>query len=137
MKRASAISAAAIAACTLAACGSSSQSAGSPAAAVKSYLNSLANGDGAGACNVLSPTIQSRELSAARSQGVKASSCANLFSQVRAHLTARQRKLILDSKVASVKQSGNTATVTLKGARRPLTLQNVGGKWLITAGVGV
>jgi outer membrane PBP1 activator LpoA protein len=129
---------AAIAACALAACGSSSQSAtDSPSAAAKTYLNSLANGNGAGACSVLSPAIQTRELAAARSQGVKTSDCASLFSQVKAHLTSRQRKLLLDAKVVSAKQSGNTATVTLKGARRPLTLQKVGGKWLITAGVGV
>lgn len=137
MRRASLVAIAAIAASTLAACGSStSQGSSSPTAAVKTYLSSIANGDGAGACGVLSQPLQSRELSAARASGIKASSCAALFSQVRVHLTAAQRKQLLDAKVSNVAQSGNTATVTLRGASNPLTLQKVGGKWVITAGVG-
>jgi hypothetical protein len=137
MRRPSLVFAAAIAAFALAACGSSTTSgSGSPAAAVNTYLKSLANGDGAGACSVLSPALQSKELTAARSSGIKASSCASLFAQVRAHLTSSQRNKILGAKVASVNQSGNNATVTVKGARAPLMLQKIGGHWLITGGVG-
>jgi hypothetical protein len=138
MRRASLVAPAAIVACALAACGGTStgQGASSPTDAVKTYLNSVANGDGAAACAVVSQSLQSRELSAARSSGIKAASCADLFSQVRVHLTAAQRKQLQDATVSSSSQSGNTATVTLKGASNPLTLQKVGGKWIITAGIG-
>jgi hypothetical protein len=137
MRRVFALSAAATAAVAIAACGGSSSShkSSDPAGAVKTYLSSLANGDGAGACGVLSTPLQSRALAAARSQGIKASDCASLFSQVKAHMSAAQRNGALNPHISRVSQSGSTATVTISGARNPITLQQSGGKWLIVSGV--
>lgn len=137
MSRASTI-AAALAAAALSACGStssSSQNAGNPSAAVKTYLTALANGDGATACGALTPALESQELKLARSQGIKVSSCPNLVSQLRAHITSAQRAVLLNAKVNRVTVQGSTATVTVKGATQPTTLTKSDGKWLIAGGV--
>jgi hypothetical protein len=138
MRRATTI-AAAVAAVAVSACGSSSSSsnsnAGSPSAAIKTYLTALANGDGARACGVLTTSMQNRALNLARSQGIKASSCSSLFSQVKGQTTAAQRRTLLNAKIASVKVNGNTATVTLKGGTQAATLTKTGGKWLISGGI--
>lgn len=131
--------AAAVAAAALSACGSSSSSsndnASSPATAVKSYLTAIANGDGATACGALTPSLQEQELKLARSQGIKTSSCPNLVSQLKAHITSAQRKVLLNAQVSRVTVQGSTATVTVKGATHPTTLTKSGGKWLIAGGI--
>lgn len=128
--------AAALVAAAVSACGGSSGSSqNSPSTAVKSYLTALATGDGARACGVLTTTMQNRALSLARSQGIKASSCPALFSQLKGQTTAAQRRTLMNAKVGSVRVSGNTATVTLKGGTQPATLTKSGGKWLISGGI--
>jgi len=134
------ISAAALTAATLvAACGGSAnsgQGASSPSAAVKSYLTAIAHGDGAGACAVLSPALQKRAVSIARSQGIKASSCADLFGRVKAHLSPAQLRTFQNAKVSSASHTGTNATVTINGASSQPTLAESGGKWVITGGIG-
>ncbi len=136
MRRASTI-AAAVAAAALSACGSSSSShnASTPSTAVTTYLTALANGDGATACGSLTPSLQDQELKLARSQGLKASSCPDLVSQLKAHITSSQRTLLLNAKVSRVSVQGSTATVTVKGATHPSMLTKSDGKWLIAGGI--
>lgn len=127
--------AAAVIAGSLAACGAtSSTNASTPSATVKTYLSAAANGDGATACSVVAPAAQNEALKLARSQGIKASSCANLFSQLKAAMNAAQRSTLRNAKVSSVIVRGNTATVRLKGGTTPATLEKSDGKWLITGG---
>ncbi|HZU40600.1 MAG TPA: hypothetical protein VE992_06095 [Solirubrobacteraceae bacterium] len=130
----------ALAAVALVGCGGSSNSsasgASSPDAAVKTYLTGVGSGNGAQACSVLSDTLQKRALSTAKSQGIKASSCSQLFSMVKAHLTAAQDKLFMTAKVSKVQSSGNHATATVAGAGSTPQLTKTGGKWLITGGIG-
>jgi hypothetical protein len=132
--------AAGVAAAVLAACGGSSSStnsgASSPSAALKMYLTSVANGDGAGACSVLASSLQNRALSTARSQGIKASSCADLFSQIKARMSTAQRTAFLTASVTNVVQSGTSATATVSGASGQPTLTERSGKWLISGGIG-
>ena len=139
MRRAPTI-AAALAAAVVSACGSSSGSNGAnnastPSTAVKTYLTALANGDGATACGALTPALQEQELKLVRSQGIKASSCPNLVSQLRAHITSAQRSLLLNATISRVTVQGSTAMVTVKGAAHATTLTKSGGKWLIAGGV--
>jgi hypothetical protein len=108
----------------------------SPAATTKTYLTGVGKGDGAAACSALSPTLRQQALQSAKSSGIKASSCASLFAQVKAHLSSDQRKKFLDAKVTKVSVSGNTATVGVAGASSSPTLIKQGGKWLITGGIG-
>ncbi len=99
-------------------------------------MTAIANGDGNGACSVMATSLQDRAVSTAKAQGIKASSCADLFSQVKAHLTATQRTAFLNAKVTHVSQSGSNATLTVSGATSQPTLAESGGKWLITGGIG-
>jgi hypothetical protein len=131
------IAAAALATAVLAACGGSSSSgASSPSAALKTYLTSVANGDGAGACSVLAGSLQNRALSTAHAQGIKASNCADLFSQIKARMSSTQRNAFLTATVSNVVKSGQNATATVSGASGQPTLTQSGGKWVITGGIG-
>lgn len=128
-----------LAAVAVAACGgsgSSARGASSPQAAVKTYLTGVGTGNGAQACSVLATSLQNRALSVARGQGIKASSCADLFSQVKAHMTSTQEQDFLNAKVTNVSQSGSSATATVAGGSAQPTLAESAGKWLITGGVG-
>ena len=118
----------------LAGCGGGNSS---PTETVKRYLTSVANGDGAAACDALAPPVRAKVLQEARSQQIKASSCADLFSQVRSHMTAAQRRQFQGAKVSVASSSGNTATVNVAGASSQPTLQKIGGRWLITGGIGL
>ena len=109
----------------------------SPTATVKTYLTSVADGDGAAACSALAPAVQTTVLQAAHAQNIKASSCADLFGQVKSHMNATQRRQFLGAKVTVASMSGNTATVNVAGASSRPTLQKQGGKWLITGGIGL
>jgi|GEM_PF-3210934 len=122
----------------IAGCGGSSSSRGgsTPSVTVKTYLTAIGHGDGATACDMLAQSLQTRALSTAHSQGIKASDCPSLFSQVKAHLTQRQVTAFLNAKIQSVSQTGDTATVTVTGGTAQPTLQRTGGKWLITGGIG-
>lgn len=124
------------AASALAACGGSSSShdASSPAAALKTYQTAIANGDGAGACGVLSPAIQKQALAAAGQAGVSASNCTSLFSQIAKHLSPNQRAKLRNTKVSSVVIHGDTATATVQGGTQA-KLSKSGSKWLITGGL--
>jgi hypothetical protein len=118
-------------------CGGGSSSSSSPAGTVKSYMTSLASGDGKAACADLVGALQAAALSQARAQGIKASSCAGLFGQVKAHMTADARKVFLTAKVTAAAISGANATVSVAGASTRPTLRKQGGRWLITGGVGL
>ena len=107
-----------------------------PAAAAKTYLTGVGNGDGKAACSALAPQLQQQALASAKASGLNATSCPALFAQVRAHLSAAQRRRFTDAKITKVSQSGNTATVAIAGASSSPTLTKTGGKWLITGGVG-
>jgi hypothetical protein len=104
---------------------------------VKDYMTSLASGDGKAACADLVPALQAAALSQARAQGIKASSCAGLFGQVKAHMTAAARKVFLTAKVTAASVSGADATVTVAGATSRPTLSKQGSRWLITGGIGL
>jgi hypothetical protein len=104
---------------------------------VKTYMTSLANGNGKAACGTLAPALQAAALGQARAQGIKASSCADLFGQVKAHMTADARKVFLAAKVTAASVSGANATVTVAGATSRPTLRKQGGHWLITGGIGL
>lgn len=117
--------------------GSGGGSTSSPTSTVKTYLTSVANGDGAAACGALAPTVRATILQEARAQKIKASSCANLFAQVKSHMTAAQRKQFLGAKLSLASMNGNTATVNVAGASSQPTLTKVGGRWLITGGIGL
>lgn len=120
----------------IAGCGGSSSDLSSPSATIKAYLNGVGTGNGQAACDTLSPKLQQQAVQSAKATGIKADNCAQLFSQVKGHLSADQRKQFTNAKVASVKQTGNTATVTVAGASSSPVLTKTGGKWLITGGVG-
>ncbi len=135
----------AVAASTLAACGGSSKShsastsatvttpvdASTPVAALKTYQNALADGDGAAACSVLTPAVQKRALAAAPQSGINAPDCKSLFSQIAGHLSPAQRKQIRKLQVSKLAIHGNTATVNVKGGKTA-TLSRTDGKWLLT-----
>ncbi len=129
----------ALVASTVAACGggsnsTSSHDVSSPAAAVKTYQSAIANGDGPGACSVLSPAVQKQALSAASGAGVRASNCTSLFSQIAKRLSPTQRARLRNTKVSSVVIHGDTATVQVSGGSQA-KLTKSGGKWLISGGL--
>lgn len=132
-----AIGATAVIAAGLAGCGGGGSSdLSSPSATAKTYLSAVGNGDGKTACSALSPDLQQKALQGAKASGLKANTCPDLFSQVKAHLTSDERKRFLNAKVTSVSQSGNHATLTVAGASDSPALTKIGDKWLITGGVG-
>lgn len=108
----------------------------SPAASVKTYLHALAKNDGATACSALAPSLQQRALGIARSQGIKAKSCADLFTQAGQHLDPTKRKKTANATTSNVSTHGNSATVTVPSATQAPKLTKSGDKWLITGGIG-
>jgi hypothetical protein len=120
----------------IAGCGGSSSDLSTPSATIKTYLNAVGSGNGQAACDTLSPKLQQQAVQSAKATGIKADTCAQLFSQVKSHLTADQRKKFTNAKVIKVKETGNTATVSVEGASSSPELTKTGGKWLITGGVG-
>jgi hypothetical protein len=118
-------------------CGASSLGGGStPTATVKAYLAAIGNGDGGTACKMMTSSLQTRALSSAHSQGIKAGDCPALFSQFKVHLSSRQRSEFLNAKIASVSQTSDTATVTVVGGSSQPTLVKNGGRWFINGGLG-
>ena len=109
----------------------------SPTATVKTYLTSVATGHGDAACSALAPSVRGAVLNEAHAQKIKASSCADLFSQVKSHMTAAQRQQFLGAKVTVASKSAGSATVNVAGASSQPTLRQEGGKWLITGGIGL
>ena len=116
--------------------GGSGSDLSSPTATVKTYLTGVGKGDGKAACSALAPQLQQQAIASAKASGINASSCPALFAQVRAHLSAAQRRRFTNARVTKVSQSGNTATVAIAGASSSPTLSKTGAKWLITGGVG-
>jgi hypothetical protein len=136
MSRASSLTIALVAALAIGACGGGGGDLSSPAASTKTYLTAIGKGDGKAACSALTPRLQQQAITSAKASGINVSTCPALFAQVRAHLSAAQRRRFADAKVTKVTQSGNGATVTVAGASSTPTLTRVGAKWLITGGVG-
>ena len=136
MSRASRLTIALAAGVAISGCGGGGDDVSSPAATTKTYLTAIGKGDGNAACSTLTPRLRQQAIASAKASGITASSCPALFAQVRAHLSATQRRRFVDAKVTKVTQTGDTATVTIAGASSSPTLSRVGGKWLITGGVG-
>lgn len=126
----------ALAVVCLAACGSSSSNLATPTASTKTYLTAVGEGNGDAACSALTPSLQRSTLQSARTQGIKATSCANLFQQVSAHLDSATKDKFKHARVTGAVVSGNTATVTVADASDRPRLVRSGSKWLITGGIG-
>ena len=110
--------------------------AGDPSAAVKSYLNAIAAGDGSTACKQISQQAIAQIVRARGSSDPAA--CANVIKQASQLISPTQKKELQSANVTTVSTSGNTARVriTLGGQTRTVTLNQSGGKWQISGGFG-
>jgi hypothetical protein len=110
--------------------------AGDPSAAVRSYLNAIATGDGATACKQISQQAIAQIVRGRGSSDPTA--CANIIKQASQLISPTQKKELQSAKVTTASTSGNTARVriTLGGRTRTVALTQSGGKWQISGGFG-
>jgi hypothetical protein len=104
---------------------------------VATYLEAYAAGDGARACEQLTPYL--RRSADAQARKRRTGSCAQVLSQVGPKIVesvpAEQRQAFVDEltdpKQVTVTIDGDSATAGLGRATRRLELRRVGDRWLI------
>ena len=111
------------------ACGGSG---GDPSAAVRTYLNAVANGDGTTACKQIDTQTLGQVIRGAGSNDPAA--CAKIISQASQLISPAQKKQLQSAQISTASTSGNTAKVkiSLAGRTRTVTLTKSNGNWLIS-----
>lgn len=109
---------------------------GDPSAAVKTYLNAVASGDGSTACKQIDTQTISQVIRGAGSNDPSA--CAKIISQASKLISPAQKKELQSAQASTTSTSGNTAKVkiSLAGRARTVTLTKSNGNWLISGAPG-
>lgn len=109
-----------------------SGSAGDPAAAIQGYSKALADGDGAAACDFLTPNAQDR-LSGQTAAG---SGCEKILDTVTTLLNREQKDALRNIEPRDVRIDGDTARATVPsigpGSDTRVELERIDGSWKIS-----
>ncbi len=103
---------------------------------MKNYLSAVAGGDGQTACAQLTPGEAGAVLQTVSSNGINASSCADALDKTSQALDASNKQTLISAQVTNVQVTSDTATASIQGATQQPSFQKVGGRWLISAGIG-
>jgi ketosteroid isomerase-like protein len=105
---------------------------------MQAYYDKVVQGDGAGACQLLTEDAQRTIVRGAAAIAPDVKSCDEAVKKAAASITeeGRERVAHLQERM-SVQVSGEHATVRVKGTdKATLELTKIGGSWRISAGLG-
>lgn len=107
-------------------------------AATQAYYSGIAEGDGSAACQHLTEDIKRAVVKGVARTAPNVKSCEDAVEQVGSSISGKgKQELTHLSEHIAVKVSGDHATVRQKdGSGSPVDLTRVGGRWLISGGLG-